>query len=190
MALVALKSDKRRQSSSNFSWGFLKVNSPGYRIAGIFRGWKLLRIAGSRIFAMKTFTNCGKRHWHAHWWWHRGTQWKFPQLKLSWIVAKPQNLLKFSPAKDSRHTVLKACPHCTLNVHRLQPHCKKEKNKRDWMCVEPIHFGGGLKVDWNGTLALALLPACNSALPQATTKMLTEDMISFVSCDKMIADMI
>ena len=32
-----------------------------YCIAGIFRGWKLSRIAENRIFAIKTFTNCGKR---------------------------------------------------------------------------------------------------------------------------------
>ena len=33
-----------------------------YRIAGILRGWKLSRIAESRIFAIKTFVNCGNDH--------------------------------------------------------------------------------------------------------------------------------
>ena len=31
-----------------------------HRIAGIFRGRKLLQIAENQIFAIKTFTNCGK----------------------------------------------------------------------------------------------------------------------------------
>ena len=75
------------------------------RIAGIFRGSKLWRIAENLIFVIKTFMDCGNRQWHAHWQWCRRTQWNFLWLKLLWIALKPWNSRKFSPAKDSRYTV-------------------------------------------------------------------------------------
>ena len=36
----------------------------------------------------------------------------------------------------------------------------------DRMCIEPLHFEGGLKVDWNGMLAFASLPVYIFVLPR------------------------
>ena len=76
-----------------------------YCITGIFRGWKLSRIAESGIFEIKTFANRGKQVWHAPWQWRHRTQWKFSRLTLLRIASKPRNLRKFSHMKDSRYTL-------------------------------------------------------------------------------------
>ena len=52
------------------NWSYIKYSTTTFSIlyskAGIIRGWKLSRIAESRIFAIKTFANCGKRQLQAH----------------------------------------------------------------------------------------------------------------------------
>ena len=56
------------------------------------------------------------------------------------------------------HTQLKACPHCTLNVHWMCIQCtliasalQTRKTKLDQMCIDPIHFWRWIEsgLEWN-----------------------------------------